>query len=554
MAKLKKSLFHYSDCLFIVLLAAFPLFLSFPYRVNIFLSWEGAYRISEGQIPFRDFGLPLGGMYWVTPAIFMKIFGTSLITLVKAQVFLNILSGLAFRSILQSCSVSPPIRVIAVFIFCLSYSLMNFWPWYNHSVIVYELVALAFLCRFLFSRGYRLKAIFIQTTLASLFMFFALLTKQDAGAMGLLVGVILLFVHSLQSKKWFGLIVFSGTYLLLLFLFFIILPLGDVNYWFNIGQPPHSSRISGFDFVEALLADSKWLKFYTFIIVFLQFSRFKTLKSFFDDRQHLLFFLLTIGILVEAALFQVTSYTPPNNNIFFHSFCIAYILHAISILNSNHLLPKGMTIIGLTLALLWWSPSYWGYLQRIAERVSGKNLSDVKNTADNTKENIVNKHTYMLTKAEAKSEAEKEWRFSKLPVFKNIYMPSSTVDGIERLEAIMKQRNTSPQKILNMSELTPLAAAIPFELEKGPQMPLWYHLGVGMFNKQAVFFEDRIKNNYYDLVLFEYIPNLNNFYPFRVRDSLLVSYQKIDSFSAPRRGDDMQGTIEIYVPPTKFIP
>ena len=96
-----------------------------------------------------------------------------------------------------------------------------------------------------------------------------------------------------------------------------------------------------------------------------------------------------------------------------------------------------------------------------------------------------------------------------------------------------------------MSELTFLAAEIPYTPEKGPEYPLWYHLGVGMFNKQAEMFENRIGKNYYDLVLFEYIPTLNNFYPFRVRDSLLTHYQKIDSFPAPRNTN--YGTIEVFI-------
>jgi hypothetical protein len=75
---------------------------------------------------------------------------------------------------------------------------------------------------------------------------------------------------------------------------------------------------------------------------------------------------------------------------------------------------------------------------------------------------------------------------------------------------------------------------------------LWYHLGVAMFNKEAKMYEDRIISKQYDLVLFEYIPPLNNFYPFRVRDTLQNQYRKIDSFPAPRRGDT-QGMIEVYV-------
>src|ERR1700761_4335954 len=137
-----------AEVLIIVLLACVPLFIHLPYRVNIFLSWEGAYRMSHGQLPFRDFGAPLGGMYWVIPAIFFKIFGSQMITLIKAQVFINILAGLSFRSILRSLAVDKGIRLASVLLFCLSYSFFNFWPWYNHSVIAYELVALAFLFRY----------------------------------------------------------------------------------------------------------------------------------------------------------------------------------------------------------------------------------------------------------------------------------------------------------------------------------------------------------------------------------------------------------------------
>src|ERR1700743_2881051 len=140
------------EILLIVVLAAVPLFTTLPYRVNIFLSWEGAYRMSLGQLPFRDFGLPLGGMYWVIPAIFFKVFGPAMITLVKAQVLINVLAGVAFRSILRSLAVEPGIRLASVLLFCLSYSFFNFWPWYNHSVVVYELIALACLFRYLFPR------------------------------------------------------------------------------------------------------------------------------------------------------------------------------------------------------------------------------------------------------------------------------------------------------------------------------------------------------------------------------------------------------------------
>src|ERR1700754_4966524 len=87
--KMRRRIANITEILFIVIIASVPLFSTFPYRVNIFLTWEGAYRMSEGQMPFRDFGTPLGGMYWVIPAFFFKVFGPKLITLIKAQVLIN---------------------------------------------------------------------------------------------------------------------------------------------------------------------------------------------------------------------------------------------------------------------------------------------------------------------------------------------------------------------------------------------------------------------------------------------------------------------------------
>ena len=67
-----------------------------------------------------------------------------------------------------------------------------------------------------------------------------------------------------------------------------------------------------------------------------------------------------------------------------------------------------------------------------------------------------------------------------------------------------------------------------------------------MFNEQLHMYEERIRNNYYDLVLFEYIPDLNNFFPFAIRDALKSYYKQVDDFDAPR-SDSRPGTIEVYL-------
>ena len=530
-----------TEILIIIAQACIPLLIVFPYRVNIFLSWEGAYRLSQGQLPFRDFGIPFGGAYWIIPAIFFKIFGSQMITLVKAQVFINIIAGLSFRSILSSLSVRPGIRFVSVIFFCLSYSFFNFWPWYNHTVIVYELLALAFLFRFLFFAGNKKKYLWLIG--ASLFVCLSVLTKQDGGGLALLICISLLVYFCLSEKQWMPLLIFTGSFFVILALFILPFLQYGFGYWFNHGQPPHTARISIADIIDELLGSSQWIKFYLFFIILLLIIRFQNFKTLYANKQEMFFLLLTLSILAEAAIFQVTSYTPPDNNIFFHSFAFAYVLSALaSVLPANFDRPR-IIFICMAGILFWWSGTYWKYIQRLTDRVIPHN----EGTISTTGENIVNRKTYMIFHDSLDIPMGK-WVQTGLPSFQHILVPQPTADGIHRLLNMDLIKENKNLKVLNMSELTPLAAEIPFSLEKNPQLPLWFHLGVGMFNREAALYEGRIQNRYYDLVLFEYVPNLNNFYPFRIRDALKKYYKQVDAFTAPRSADT-RGTIEVYVKP-----
>jgi hypothetical protein len=531
--KKRNRLYSTLEVCCIVLLALVPLFISYPYRVNIFLSWEGAYRLSQGQVPFKDFGIPMGYMYWVVPAFFFKLFGAQLITLIKAQVFINVISGLAFRSILKSLSVQPGIRLLSVLLYCISFSFFNFWPWYNHTVIVYEVVGLAFLMRYLFAEN----KMWILLSLSALFIFFSFFTKQDGGFLAFLICLALLFYHAIYERKWGAVLIFLTSTLIIAFA--VIAPLTRFNfgYWFNHGQPPHTARLSIFEVLDEFLYSSLWIKFYLLAVGVILLASYRSITQLAGDKKRGVFLLLTLGILAESAILQVTSYTPPDNNIFFHSFAFAFIF-SVSAEYLNLDLYRWRSILSIAILLLfWWSGVFWKYIQ-------GPIHSFFPESKPYTKENIVNRHNYILSPPTGEIPLY-EWSYSNLHSFKNIRMPKATVDGINRLLNIPSLKNERV-KVLNMSELTPLAAEIPYQLETGVEIPLWYHLGVSMFNKEAEDYERKIASKHYDLVLFEYIPTLNNFYPFRVRDVLEKYYNKIDSFPAPRRGNT-QGQIEIFV-------
>lgn len=538
-AKRRKA-FSAIEILIIIGLALVPLLTSFPYRVNIFLSWEGAYRMSQGQIPYKDFGMPLGYMYWVIPSIFFKIFGTQMITLIKAQVFINIISGLAFRSILKSLDVQPGIRLLSVLLYCISFSFFNFWPWYNHTVIVYEMIGLAFLMNYLFWG--KKKWSWLKLSLSALFIFFSFFTKQDGGGLAFILCIALLLYHSINEKEWKSMLIYISSFVVIAFA--IIAPLTQYNfsYWFNHGQPPHTARLSIYEISDEFLYGSQWIKFYLLMVIVLAMAYFKSGKQILSDKKTTLFLLLTLGILAEAAIFQVTSYTPPDNNIFFHSFAFVFILGMLAQLLNLNFSSLKILIPGCALLLVWWSGVFWKYIQRVIGSIVPE-----QQTVSATGENIVNRKTYMLLEDTTEIPMW-QWQYTRLRSFEKISMPGPTVDGIHRLIDMPLVKQNKNLQVLNLTELTPLSVELPYKEETGPQIPLWHHLGVGMFNKEAAMYERKIVEKKYDLVLFEYISTLNNFFPFRIRDTLQNHYHKIDSFPAPRRGET-RGVIEIYVRP-----
>ncbi|MFT3825251.1 MAG: hypothetical protein QM731_15115 [Chitinophagaceae bacterium] len=537
-----KRILSAAEVVIIVAVACLPLVATLPYRINIFLSWEGAYRLYQGQLPYRDFGMPVGYMYWVVPAIFFKIFGPQLITLIKAQAFLNIIGGLAFRSIFKSLQVQYPIRFMAVLVFCLSYSFFNYWPWYNQTVIIYELVGLAFLLKFVFATTPGSK--YAWLALSAIFIFFSFFTKQDGGGLALLICLALLAYNALQEKNWWPPVIFTGAFIITGVLMILPFTKYEFGYWFNHGQPPHSSRISIADIIKEFLSASQWLKFYILIIALLLLASIKNFKTWWQNKQQVIFTLLTLGILAEAAIFQVTSYVPVDNNIFFHSFAFVFIISLLSIqlpVDFSKKLPMAVGTLGV---LLWWSPVYWKYVERFVLK-PGSETYTTNTHAGYTYANVVNRNTFIID-LDTTEIPMSQWRVPNLKSFRKVLLPGPTVDGIERLMNMDLVKNNKNLKVLNMSELTPLAAEVPFQLEAGPYYPLWFHKGVGMFDKETNMFINRIQQKQYDLVLYEYIPYLNNFYPFSIREALQANYKRVDSFVAPRK-PSTDAWVEVYV-------
>lgn len=495
-----------------------PLLFKNPYRLNIFLSWEGAYRLSIGQIPFKDFALPMGYGYWVIPAIFFKIFGPFMYSLIKAQVFINLVSVITFRAILRKLNVDPITVFLSVIIFCFSYVSWNFWPWYNHLVIVLGFVAIYL----------ALVAVFTETNwkstaalaLSAFFILFAFFTKQDGGALSLLIVYSIIAYDAVVEKSGRKFLIFTGFFLLMSAVFILPLLPYDFLYWFNYGQAPHDSRVHPINFLNEIVGWSYWQKFFLLVVVLVSYDKYrKTGLEFLTSKKEFLFGLVTAAIMVKSMIIQVTSHEPPNGEVFFYAFGFAYCFsHLRLAINFDW---RFISLASL-LVVFWWSGIYWRNVQR-----------------------IISKKPVVLQKAQDRT-SHKYRLASEFKTMDHLFLAESTIEGINKIKALPQFRNKDV-KVLNMSELTSLAYEIPFT--PLTNQPMWFHQGVSIFQKEVDEFCQKVGNLEYDVVLFETIPTneVINFYPMDVKTCLDEKYKLEFTFLAPRTPEE--SFIYVYTKP-----
>jgi hypothetical protein len=467
----------------------------------------------------------VGYGFWLLPALFFKIFGPYVYTLIIVQVFINIISGIAFRAILKIFSMAPATRLLPLLVYCLSYSMFNFWPWYNHFVFVVELVGLCFLC------SQVLKPIqersWMKIISASFFIALAFLTKQDTGGLAIGIAFFIVLFDFVYERKLKTAFIFIGGYAA--FLSLMILPFlpYDFSYWFNMGQFPHNARVDKFDIINEFLGASEFIKLYIVVIVFIFVAKLNQLGDWRAEKSYFLFLLIVVAILGQAAIIQVTSYTPIDGNIYFQGFAFAWIVFHFS---KQIDFSKIVNLATLSIIVcLWWSGVFWTRFLR--ERVQKMLITNTP-----AQKNVISKRTYLLGNDSSTNtgvSVRSKWVTSNIPSFKRIKIPEGTEAGMKQILAL-PQAKKKDLKVLNMSELTPLAYDMGYALETGPQYPLWFHKGVAFFDREVNSFCDKISRKEYDIILFEDIPNVNQFYPYEVRKCILENYTFKFKFLAPR--------------------
>ena len=465
--------------------------------------WEGAYRVSLGQMPYTDFGTPVGPVSFLIPALFFKLLSPSWFVMQLSQLFENaLLLGLAF-TLLKRLQFTRVNINKAITCFSFLYLIFLSHPWYNSG---------AFLC-FLASMVLVLGAGYWSVLAAGLIAGLCFLAKQDYGVMNLFLGSLVLVLTQSDQSGSYKKLDFSFNVLkdlkrigaisaaLILFAIAFVLPIAGLIllvdssqffYWFNYGQPPHEIRkVHIWDFANhGNLFLPACIAFY---------FAYRTLRI---D-------LLLAGIFFLCS-FVVSSTSGLDYTGFFYFLFLPLLLQ--TVLDRQLIKKKWLSILLLvaTLSCLAFPSKY---LFRL-----------VQTTVLAKAEPYSFRHVYITRPVQAFPNT--------MPAFKNVMGSSDSLVMINELQQIFKepiaaskgQRGTE-LKVLNISELTPLYA----ELGSRPPLhyPLWYHTDVALFPREIQIIDRDIDDGEFDVVILQNAHGRANFEEFLTRLQSNPQYQTL---------------------------
>jgi len=457
--------------------------------------WEGAYRISLGQIPFTDFGTPVGPISFLIPALFFKFFSASWYVMQLSQMFENALLLILAYQLLKRLQFTQVNINKAIACYSFLYLVFLSHPWYNSG---------AFLC-FLASMVLLLGRSYWSVIAGGLMGGICFLAKQDYGVMNFCLGsLVLLLTSDNQSghrKLSFNLAVlrdaqkiksiigsiaiFTMTFALPIVALIYLVDSAQFFYWFNYGQPPHEVRkIHIWDFSNhGNLFIPACIAFY---------------YAYLTERIDLLF----AGIFFICS-FIVSSTSGLDYTAFFFFLFLPLLVQ--TVLDKNLVKRRWVSII-LLLACLSCIAFPAKYLYRL-----------VQTTVLAKAEPFSFRHSYVTRPVQAYPDS--------MPFFKNVMGSDDSIAMIQELQDIVKANPNAALKVLNISELTPIYA----ELGSSPPLhyPLWYHTNISLFPREITMIDQDIDNNQFDIILLQNAHGQANFEEFLTRLQKNANYQTL---------------------------
>jgi len=279
--------------------------------------FEGGYRITQFQIPYQDFFIPMGPVVFYMQAFFNSILGTNLFSMAMHAFVLAAILSVFFYFILRREFNYFMSFIFTIFLF-LSFNGFTFYPFYNTTPYFFFFLNIFLLFAHRKKDSLPKSLLFLTAVLVTLSFY----SKQDTG---LLHPIFILFYFSFNYKKQWKSIFLYYILPLLIFIIGTYLLLSNITgfaYWFNLGQSPHNSR-----FLNLFSARSIWgivtsWKFYITLFLFFAYLYYIFTKKKNDYSIDILFKtnnsrrLVTIFLIIAAITLISQSTSGLTNNSF----------------------------------------------------------------------------------------------------------------------------------------------------------------------------------------------------------------------------------------------
>ncbi len=170
--------------------------------------FDGAWRILCGQIPFKDFISPVGPVPFYMQAAFFKVFGiTHFAYRIHAAIINAVVSGLVMLYLSWILPGRRWLWVMAGLLTAIWYYAPLGTPWYSQTSVFFGVLGLGFvLSTRYFKNPFLLRSRWAQVVgpafWAAPCMVLSFLTKQNSGAMFLLMPLILFWIPPRKSDPW----------------------------------------------------------------------------------------------------------------------------------------------------------------------------------------------------------------------------------------------------------------------------------------------------------------------------------------------------------------
>lgn len=498
----------------------------FAYFRDYSITFEGSYRLFLGQIPFRDFGAPVGPASFVIPALFFKLFEPNWTVFLLSQQFQNACLLILVYALLGKIRTRALVKRTALLAFSVFYLLLLTHPWYNSTGAL--LLFAGALCALGSSR--------VSVMAAGLLVGLAVLAKQDLGLLTLLIAGFFVAVVSLGSDRekilpsldtlWdkarhralaSNLLLFAISAIAVVTIFILATEAEQFSYWFNYGQKPHELRsISLRDLFGNSFGTLGWVT----ALIALARNNFR---------------LLVASIFITAATVSRTT----SGLSFTHYYFVAFLPVII-----DECLRLRIRFKALALLVVLYTSS----------RVMIRPVNDVYHVFESVALHQP-EHFFFdyrkLSRPMAGFPAELQ-AFSP-----HTQAPLQTIDAILELKRIAAEKRTAAAgtelKVLNLTELTPIYAELGATPPKG--LPLWFHTKVSLFPRQIEQLNETLAGQTFDIILLQgthegLTPPYRNFLSILNANRAYMLLRKIQDSPANATWPcepDCQGEIFIYV-------